>query len=592
MLTERAGFWRRTAAGWIDLSVVYGVSVILIAFFGLLSIRLSLEVTGVVVGGLYGALFLWAWSATPGKTLLRVRIQPDKADGTGLGTAILREAVSKWGLGVMLPVWCLRWLAGDYWIPTIFDLVAALLVQFVLLLYYLRARRAWYDHLARTEAIIDPHPDAARRRTALVAVAAAAALCGVIAAAESSHQGAMTPTLALYHDSRSTRPYVDFLRQPRAQPVDYIMGLFGRYDIVILCEREHPEFTQWETICRLVSDRRFIESVGHVFTEYGLRNTQPVLDHFMDTPGLNDEETAARAREVMRGISMWPDWCNTNIYQYLIKLYGLNQTLPANRRIQHHFADIELDWSRISSRSDFPIDSLRNRDKLMSDLIVDRFSAIRAAGPRKKCLVVMNYRHAFGPIRRRSGRLQANVGGYLFEAFPGITANVMLASSVPFLPFDTMQVLAPVQGGVWDAAFRESGNYPAGFDFAGSPFGADRFDLFPFDPSMKARYRYRDVFTGYVFDRPQEEQYVETGIPGLFDGFQETILERVRRLPGGRESEARGKLRLAGTTARKPTYLRRSQTLVACLFLAWMGVGLGIAGLAFLRCRPQGTRAG
>jgi len=54
-------------------------------------------------------------------------------------------------------------------------------------------------------------------------------------------------------------PYVDFLKKQRQKPADYVMGLFEKYDLVILCERFHPETTQYDFIYDLVSDKRFIE---------------------------------------------------------------------------------------------------------------------------------------------------------------------------------------------------------------------------------------------------------------------------------------------------------------------------------------------
>lgn len=65
----------------------------------------------------------------------------------------------------------------------------------------------------------------------------------------------------------------------------------------------------------------------------------------------------------------------------------------------------------------------------------------------------------------------------------------------------------------------------AGFDFAGSPFGRDRFDFFPFESSTV---RYQDVFDGFVFYRPLSEHRLESGIPGLFDdGFEAEAKRRI-----------------------------------------------------------------
>ena len=66
-------------------------------------------------------------------------------------------------------------------------------------------------------------------------------------------------SLALPALAQSTRPatatrsydpaiktYVTFLETRRQKPVDYVMGLFARHDIVVICERFHAETTQYD----------------------------------------------------------------------------------------------------------------------------------------------------------------------------------------------------------------------------------------------------------------------------------------------------------------------------------------------------------
>jgi hypothetical protein len=135
-----------------------------------------------------------------------------------------------------------------------------------------------------------------------------------------------------------------------------------------------------------------------------------------------------------------------------------------------------------------------------------------------KALVIMNYRHAFNDFAFADGTRGDNVGRYLFEAFPGRVANVML-NNLALLPgtTDSAPVSEPIQKGKWDAAFRVAAIEEAGFDFAGSPFGEDPFDYFAFRPHSV---RYEDVFDGFVFFRPLAEHRLKTGIPGMFDdGF-------------------------------------------------------------------------
>lgn len=450
----------------------------------------------------------------------------------------------------------------------------------LVMVYWLFAKATWYDQLSRTSVTCEAGQGALNIRTAFAAVAAMVLLCGAIKSAEYFHKSWISCNLALFNNGKSTKPYVTFLKRAHPTPIDYVMGLFDRYDVVVLCERAHPEFTQWEYIYDLVSDRRFIDRVGHVFTEYGLRNTQPLLDEFMNAPDLSDADVAARAMRVMRGISVWPYWNNTNFYEYLQKLYCLNQTLPREKRIQHYFTNVALDWDTIHSSRDF-YSVIRNKDREMSDIIAGRMVQITASEPRKKCLVVMNYRHAFGPVKNMHGRLEENTGRYLYEAISGRVAYVLLWNLVPIVPTDTVIVAAPVQGGVWDAAFQEAGNRPVGFDLAGSPFGADSFDIYPFDPTIAARYRYRDVFTGYVFDRPIDEQFIERGIPGLYDGVEKIALAHAKLIGADTYALTQKAIAKSAVKSRGRMYHQISQTLVESSLLAVAGAGFLIAVIAF-----------
>ena len=63
-----------------------------------------------------------------------------------------------------------------------------------------------------------------------------------------------------------------------------------------------------------------------------------------------------------------------------------------------------------------------------------------------------------------------------------------------------------------------------GFDFAGSPFGKDPFDYWPMNHD---KFTYQDVFNGFAFYKPLNEQKISTGIPGFFDtAFAKELLRR------------------------------------------------------------------
>ena len=52
-------------------------------------------------------------------------------------------------------------------------------------------------------------------------------------------------------------PYIKFLEQQNTSAKDYILDLFKKYDIVILCERDHRDATQYDLIYDIVSSPHF-----------------------------------------------------------------------------------------------------------------------------------------------------------------------------------------------------------------------------------------------------------------------------------------------------------------------------------------------
>ena len=151
----------------------------------------------------------------------------------------------------------------------------------------------------------------------------------------------------------------------------------------------------------------------------------------------------------------------------------------------------------------------------------------------------MNYRHAFGSVNNseESGDSWQTCASYIMKEYPDNVANVMLNTvkvsfglSIPDLPPFVMPVqTSPVNCGVWDNAFSEIENKSLGFDFRNSPFGKDQFDLFII-PTWK-KYKYQDIFTGFVFYKPLDEHLFSYGFNNIIaNRFDEEILDRANRI--------------------------------------------------------------
>ena len=331
--------------------------------------------------------------------------------------------------------------------------------------------------------------------------------------------------------------YVRFLGRQKQPPVEYILTLFENYDIVVFCERAHPELTQYDLLYDLAGHPRFQREVGHVFTEVGSSASDAVVESLVGDATLTTNQVEEKLRYLARNLDFGGVWDKTNIYNFLRKLQGLNRSLPKERRVHVYPSGIPFRWEDATADSlkDFRR-RLNQRDHLMAQNIIRKFNELRRTDQRKKALVIMNYRHAFPHLRPEQGRAVENTAGFLMEAFPGRLANVML-NSVRILPgsTDNQVEITALQQGKWDAAFAVLGNPNLGFDLKDSPLGTDTFDYFPLTP---AHLRYQDVFTGFVFYQPLANHCMSFGLPGLIDASFAVELARRRRLEGRDESPA------------------------------------------------------
>ena len=300
----------------------------------------------------------------------------------------------------------------------------------------------------------------------------------------------------------STDEHVAFLSRKHESPKEYILNLFTKYDVVVLCENFHGEKTQWDLVYDIVSDKRFIENAGAIFTEYGSAIHQNKVDQFLGTHFDNDTARQKEAASIM-----W--YMSGGFYEFLVNLNKLNSNLHDSLKVREYFTDI-IDWDYFPLGSRHNIPNIENRDSLMAKVTIDWYNRAEALGAKKKCLVITNFRHAFGYpngidlVKSHQKYLKltsGNQGQYLFEAIPKRVANVLqlAPNSITksfFFPFRDL-----IQKGKWDRAFEKIGNQPMGFDFKDSPFGADGFDMYPLRGALPIL-SYQDLFTGLIFNKP------------------------------------------------------------------------------------------
>ncbi|QXP63216.1 MULTISPECIES: hypothetical protein [unclassified Polaribacter] len=317
--------------------------------------------------------------------------------------------------------------------------------------------------------------------------------------------------------------YVSFLETQNTSAKDYIINLWKKHDIVILCERNHGEMTQYELIYDIVSSDYFKKNVGNIFTEIGsISNQKAVLD-FTKTDFTDSKEKEKQLLNLYRKIQ-WNGWSAANFYYFIDKINTLNFSLPADQKINLFVSDVkDPSKENLSSKENFLTyfnGIYKHRDSAMAENIIHVYDSIKLNSSRKKSLVIMNSRHAFSKTFFEND--DKNVGHKLIETYKNDVSNVYLNGLAPTLKVvesdknETYKdyVQRPIQNGKWDASFKIINKESLGFDFKNSPFGNELFDLFPF---IKHNYKYKDIFTGFVFYLPLKRHYEAWGIPNYVD---------------------------------------------------------------------------
>ena len=137
------------------------------------------------------------------------------------------------------------------------------------------------------------------------------------------------------------KPYVDLLETQHVSSKDYIFNLFENYDIVILCERDHREITQYDLILDILKDKRF-QNIQNTYFEIGNSKYNDKLNDFLHDSSLTDEEVTKTALQMQR--NMFPLWEKANYTYYLKGVHKINSKLTDNKKVNVFNLDFGILW--------------------------------------------------------------------------------------------------------------------------------------------------------------------------------------------------------------------------------------------------------
>ena len=311
----------------------------------------------------------------------------------------------------------------------------------------------------------------------------------------------------------SVSKYVDYLKNNRQDINDYVMGLFEKYDYVVLCERHHQDMMQYDMIYDLVTDSRFVDKVGVVFTEIGCAESRDAYRTFVETTFQNDTLVEKElASFLMKNQTVHLLWPNTNWFSFLKRMYYFNH--DREKKVEIMFAD----------RNWIDRTELAHRDSVMADNIIKTIESDSL----KKSLIIMNYRHAFFT--------PGCCGEYIQRRFHGKVANVMINNvKLDFLSLALGKEIArpDLRHGEWEVAFEQMPTDAFAFDLKDSPFGKDKFDYFALPWAKENDMTYQDMFNGFIYYKAPIDHRASIGFNHLFDPENRAKLEeREKLLPG------------------------------------------------------------
>ena len=307
MKKQPAYFRLRLVSAFIDLSAIFALSILLrflIWQFTYISLGAVFTATFILY---YLAAYLLLDGRMPGKMLTGLRLISLKEETPALKTILFREGGLKGFAGIIVPAYLLP-LCFRVWSP-VFTLVLETLLFLLSGILLLVFKATWWDRLSATKVVKAEVSQGATRKAVFLSytIVAALAMIIILQPAWQSRSTFATTFMPAYPVTDETRTDADFIRTHGQDPVDYIFGLYKKYDLVVLSERYHPEYTQYELIFKLLHDPRFASEVGNIYTELGSVSFQDTLNTYLHTPFNNEQDLDKATAILQRNCdALWP----------------------------------------------------------------------------------------------------------------------------------------------------------------------------------------------------------------------------------------------------------------------------------------------
>jgi hypothetical protein len=412
-----------------------------------------------------------------------------------------------------------------------------------------RSKRGWHDYIAGT-AVWQDAKAVKRGQVILIIVLVGGLLylglkeCLTFAEARSLQAknvvkvGAIDVSSLTPHDYE---PFVTYLREKGAAPVEYIADLFQEHDVVMLGELHEVRET-----CQLIGnliEPLYRQRGVRVFAMEVLKYKNTALANQLVTGDTYDEELAL---SLLRDCG-WPSWGFQEYIDIFAAIWQLNKSLPPGAE-KFKVVGLDSNWDGavlMTGRHlwNLPgtIYRMANRDKFMAKVL--EWEVLEKG---KKALVQIGANHAFTeyhqPIVRKGklvGEMPGRFGCILYKKYGTRVFQVALHrwDFPPELATEGENVpLRQPFGGFLEDVFAAYGNTPVGLDIAASPFAHLR-DARGYWFAFQKYTVFADIAQGYVFLAPLNQLHRVSWAKGFVNEKNYAVLRAFLRQRGGLESQ-------------------------------------------------------
>lgn len=290
---------------------------------------------------------------------------------------------------------------------------------------------------------------------------------------------------------------------------DFVIDLYDRYDIVILGERDHRDTVQYSFVKDIISDSRFIENVGHVYTEVGCNSATENANDLITRKFRNESEFKSAAVVHLRQEEWWPLWEKWNRYKFLRDLSNINDTLSVSRKIIVGLTDVDYPWDRVKTADEyerFYNEQTANRDSIMARNFCKMYRRQIPRNGKQKALLITNAPHAI------NNPAVKNEGWLLKQEFGDKVVIVLMNWDEWWQDKITL-----LDNGRVDAAFCLADNEPTAIMLHENAIG----NISAHNQKLK------DVADAMIFDVPINEFVCKCGLDGLITtDFEKEIVRR------------------------------------------------------------------